>query len=43
MMGCDKCGCFTNEMKSLDGFTLLCSSCEVVVLKQKKGIDPDGF
>ena len=35
MMGCDKCGCFANELKSLDGFTLLCSSCEVMVLEQK--------
>ena len=35
MMDCDICGCFFNEMNSLDGFTLLCSSCEGVVLQQK--------
>lgn len=35
MTGCDKCFCFFNEMNSLDGFTLLCSSCEMLVLEQK--------
>ena len=35
MTGCDKCGCFANELKSLDGFTLLCSSCEMMLLQQK--------
>lgn len=34
MMGCDKCGCFAGELRSLDGFTTLCATCENEVQHQ---------
>ena len=38
MNGCNKCNRFANELKSLDGYTLLCRECEQAVLAQKEKI-----
>ena len=36
MTGCDQCGAFVSEYKSLDGFTILCAECQETRLLEKE-------
>ena len=36
MIGCDACSSLVDEMKSLDGYTLLCADCQQTIRQQKR-------